>query len=100
MCIRDRTEDLPGRPSSGRHGVVSSVSVPIGDQEHPVGVLNVGSRTFSARLTDAYMRALGILAEQTAVGLAAARRRTRSSEAVVTNLRALVVALEERTGDV
>lgn len=93
-------EDLPGRPSSGRHGVVSSVSVPIGESGHPVGVLNVGSRTFPARLTEAYVRALGILGEQTAVGLSAARRRTRSAEAMLTNLRALVAALEERAGEI
>ena len=94
------TEDLPGRPSSGRHGVVSSVSVPIGESGHPVGVLNVGSRAFPARLTEAYVRALSILGEQTAVGLSASRRRTRSAEAMLTNLRALVSALEERVGEV
>jgi len=87
-------EDLPGRPGCRRHGVLSSVSVPIADQHGSFGVINVGSRTFPARLTDAYVRALGILGAQTAVALRNADTAQRSWDMYLENLQALATALE------
>jgi HD-GYP domain-containing protein (c-di-GMP phosphodiesterase class II) len=87
-------EDLPGRPGCRRHGVLSSVSVPIADQHGSFGVLNVGSRSFPARLTDAYVRALGILGAQTAVALRNVDAAQRSWDLYLENLQALATALE------
>ena len=50
-------EDLPGSEGAQRHGVRSSASVAIADADGRIGVLNVGSRDFPARLTDMYLRA-------------------------------------------
>jgi HD-GYP domain-containing protein (c-di-GMP phosphodiesterase class II) len=90
-------EDLPGQPSGRRHGVLSSVTVPIGEGDDRLGVLNVGSRVFPARFTDGYIRALGILGAQTAVALRAARERRRTADLYLANLRALAAALEAAT---
>jgi HD-GYP domain-containing protein (c-di-GMP phosphodiesterase class II) len=87
-------EDLPGRNGARRHGVLSSVSVPISDSEGSFGVINVGLRSFPARLTDAYVRALGILGAQTAAAIRNASAAERSWELYLENLQALAVALE------
>lgn len=87
-------EDLPGRSGQRRHGVLSAVSVPIADSQGSFGVINVGSRAFPARLTDAYVRALGILGSQTAVAMRNAQTAERSSELYVLNLEALASAME------
>lgn len=87
-------EDLPGRSGLRRHGVLSSVSVPIADGEGSFGVINVGLRSFPARLTDAYVRALGILGAQTAVAMRNASAAERSWDLYLENLQALAVALE------
>jgi HD-GYP domain-containing protein (c-di-GMP phosphodiesterase class II) len=90
-------EDLPGRPANRRHGVLSSVSVPIGQGDAKVGVINAGSRAFPARFTDSYVRALGILGAQTAAALRVATERRRSADLYLANLRALAGALEAHT---
>jgi HD-GYP domain-containing protein (c-di-GMP phosphodiesterase class II) len=87
-------EDLPGRAGLRRHGVLSSVSVPIADAEGSFGVINVGVRAFPARLTDAYVRALEILGTQTAVALRNSSAAERSWDLYLANLQALAVALE------
>jgi len=87
-------EDLPGRPGQRRHGVLSSVSVPIADAIGSFGVINVGSRAFPARLTDAYVRALSILGSQTAVAMRNAQTAERSWDLYLSNLEALATALE------
>jgi HD-GYP domain-containing protein (c-di-GMP phosphodiesterase class II) len=56
--------------------------------------MNVGLRAFPARLTDAYVRALGILGAQTAVAMRNASAAERSWELYLENLQALAVALE------
>lgn len=87
-------EDLPGEPGMRRHGVLSSVSVPISDSRGNLGVINVGSRSFPARLTDAYLRALGILGSQTALAIRNADAAERSWDLYLENLQALASALE------
>jgi HD-GYP domain-containing protein (c-di-GMP phosphodiesterase class II) len=87
-------EDLPGRSGHRRHGVLSAVSVPIADAQGSLGVINVGSRAFPARLTDAYVRALGILGAQTAVAMRNADAAQRSWDLYLENLQVLASALE------
>jgi HD-GYP domain-containing protein (c-di-GMP phosphodiesterase class II) len=87
-------EDLPGRSGNRRHGVLSAVSVPIADAQGSLGVINVGSRAFPARLTDAYVRALGILGAQTAVAMRNADAAQRSWDLYLENLQVLASALE------
>jgi len=87
-------EDLPGRGGARRHGVLSSVSIPIADSKGSYGVINVGARAFPARLTDAYVRALGILGAQTAVAIRSSRAEEHSWELYLENLQALATALE------
>lgn len=87
-------EDLPGRAGQRRHGVLSAVSVPIADAQGSFGVMNVGSRAFPARLTDAYVRALSILGCQTAVAIRNAQTAERSWELYLGNLEALATAME------
>jgi HD-GYP domain-containing protein (c-di-GMP phosphodiesterase class II) len=87
-------EDLPGNAGQQRHGVRSSASVAIADADGRLGVLNVGSREFPARLTDMYLRALGILASQTALALRASEAVERSWDSYLENLQTLASALE------
>lgn len=87
-------EDLPGRSGLRRHGVLSAVSVPIADSKGSFGVINVGARAFPARLTDAYVRALGILGAQTALAMRNASDAERSWDRYLQNLQALASALE------
>ena len=87
-------EDLPGRSGLRRHGVLSSVSVPIADDKGSFGVINVGARAFPARLTDAYVRALAILGTQTAVAMRNATAAEQSWDLYLENLQALATALE------
>jgi len=87
-------EDLPGNGSSARHGVRSSAVVPISDGEGNLGVLNVGSREFPSRLTDMYLRALGILASQTALAIRATEAVERSWDTYLENLQAFATAME------
>ncbi len=87
-------EDLPGRSGHRRHGVMSAASVPIADAQGALGVINVGSRAFPARLTDAYVRALSILGAQTAVAMRNADAAQRSWDLYLENLQVLASALE------
>jgi HD-GYP domain-containing protein (c-di-GMP phosphodiesterase class II) len=68
--------------------------VPIADAHGSFGVLNVGARAFPARLTDAYVRALGILGTQTAVAMRNTRAAEKSWDLYLDNLQALANALE------
>lgn len=87
-------EDLPGRPASRRHGVRSAMSVPISDEHGTLGVINVGSRAFPARFTDAHLRSLESLGSQAAVALRNATALTRSRDLYLASLQALAAALE------
>lgn len=90
-------EDLPARQRPGRrHGVRSAVSVPLGDDDGILGVINVGSRTFPARFTDSHLRALETLGRQSAVALRNARAVASSRDLYFDTLRALSLALETK----
>lgn len=90
-------EDLPGKPGRGqRHGIRSAVSVPIMDDDGLLGVLNVGSKAYPARFTDAHMEALELLGRQTAVALRNARAVSSAGEIYFETLRALALALETK----
>ena len=90
-------EDLPSRQRPGRrHGVRSAVSVPLGDDDGMLGVINVGSRTFPARFTDSHLRALETLGKQSAVALRNARAVNSSRDLYFDTLRTLSLALETK----
>ncbi len=91
-------EDLPTRQQRGirRHGVRSAVSVPIGDDDGILGVLNVGSKSFPSRFTDSHLRALETLGKQTAVALRNARAVASSRDLYFDTLRALALAMETK----
>lgn len=89
-------EDLPGRPSSRRHGVRSAICVPVRDEHGAIGVINVGSRAFPARFTDGHVKALEALGSQTAVALRNAEALSRSRDLYLSSLQALAVALETK----
>ncbi|MDZ4654608.1 MAG: GAF domain-containing protein [Coriobacteriia bacterium] len=90
-------EDLPAQQRPGRrHGVRSAVSVPLGDDDGILGVINVGSRTFPARFTDSHLRALETLGKQAAVALRNARAVNSSRDLYFDTLRALSLALETK----
>lgn len=74
--------------------MLSAVSVPIADSQGSFGVINVGARAFPARLTDAYVRALGILGAQTAVAMRNANAAEASWDLYLENLQLLATALE------
>ena len=90
-------EDLPARTSAARrHGIRSAVSVPIGDDDGVLGVLNVGSRSFPARFGDSHMRTIEMLGRQTATALRNARAVSESRELYFDTLKALALALETK----
>ena len=90
-------EDLPARtPAARRHGIRSAVSVPIGDDDGMLGVLNVGSRTFPARFTQSHLAAIEILAKQTATALRNAQAIEGSRELYFDTLKALALAMETK----
>ncbi len=90
-------EDLGGRPAGGRrHGVRSAASVPIGDDDGVLGVINVGSRGFPARFTESHLASLETLGKQTAVALRNARAVSASRQLYFETLKALAVALETK----
>jgi len=90
-------EDLPGRAiGNRRHGVRSAVSVPIGDEDGMLGVLNVGSRRFPARFTSSHLKALEIIGRQLAVALRNATAIEAVRDVYFDTLRTLAAAMETR----
>lgn len=88
-------EDLAGRSVAGRrHGVRSSICVPLADGKDALGVLSVGSRAYPSRLTDAHLRAMGSLGKRTAAALRKARAAERTRDLSFETLRALCMVLE------
>ena len=90
-------EDLPGRESPVRsRGIRSAVSVPIGDPEGVIGVLNIGSSEHPSRFTATELETLEALAHQTSVALRNARAVATASDLYFDTLRALALAIESR----
>jgi HD-GYP domain-containing protein (c-di-GMP phosphodiesterase class II) len=90
-------EDLPAKSAAARrHGIRSAVSVPIGDDDGVLGVLNVGSRSFPARFTESHLSAVEMLGRQTATALRNARAVSESREIYFGTLKALALALETK----
>jgi len=90
-------EDLGDRaPTARRHGVRSAVSVPIADEDGPLGVLNVGSRRFHARFSQSHLDALETVGRLTAVSLRNARAVRAAGDLYFDTLKALVLALETK----
>ena len=92
-------EDPAPEPTDGhlpRHGVRSSLSVPILDSGAPMGVLNVGTRAYPARFTDDHTDTLCALAAQCAAALRHVRSRVESERIYLDTLQALVRILESR----
>lgn len=90
-------EDLPKHGGgSRRHGVRSAVSVPIGDEDGLLGVLNVGSRQFPARFTNTHLRAVETIGKQAAVALRNATALESMRDVYFETLRALAIAMETK----
>jgi len=90
-------EDLEQkRPQGRRHGVRSAISVPIADDEGTLGVLNVGSRSFHARVSQSSLDSLETLARTGAVALRNARAVETSRSLYFDTLKALALALETK----
>jgi HD-GYP domain-containing protein (c-di-GMP phosphodiesterase class II) len=90
-------EDLNDRGRrSRRHGIRSAVSVPVGDEEGALGVLNVGSRTFHARFSQSNLAALESLGRSTAVALRNARAIALAHDLYFDTLKALAIAMEAK----
>jgi HD-GYP domain-containing protein (c-di-GMP phosphodiesterase class II) len=90
-------EDLPGRSTRmRRHGVRTALSVPIADQDGTLGVLNVGSKTFAARLSDRTLSTLETLGRLGAVALRNAQAVRSSGDLYLDTLKTLALALETK----
>ncbi len=90
-------EDLPARSArKGRHGVRSSLTVPISDEGGVLGVLNVGSRSHPNRFGANHMAALETLARQTAIAVRNARAVSTTRDLYFSSVRALALALETK----
>lgn len=81
---------------SRRHGVRSAVSVPIGDSDGMLGVINVGSRTFQAKSSRSNLEALESLGRSTAASLRNARAVALAHDLYFDTLQALAVAMEAK----
>ncbi|NTU72529.1 MAG: HD domain-containing protein, partial [Coriobacteriia bacterium] len=82
------------RPGGGR-GVLSAVSVPIADEDGVLGVLNVGTATYSSRFAPCDLRALESLGRLTAAGLRNAWSQQQNRTLFIDSLQALVRVVEE-----
>ena len=90
-------EDLPDGPIRlRRRGVRSAFSVPIADDDGILGVLNVGSTTFAARLSDRTLSALETLGRLGAIALRNARAVRATSDLYLDTLKTLALALETK----
>lgn len=89
-------EDLPGRPSSRRHGVRFAICAPIRDGGEAMGVISVGAHAYPARFTDTQVRAVAAIGAQTAIALANAHAAERSRELFLSSLEALALVLETK----
>jgi GAF domain-containing protein len=90
-------EDIPARNANrGRRDVRSAVSVPMKDEDGVIGVLNVGSRAYPARLTHIHVDALEVIGRQTAVALRNARAVAESRDLYFDTLRILAEAMERK----
>lgn len=90
-------EDLPERSRRpARHGVRSSVCVPIADEDDVLGVLNVGAPAYVARFTKSHLATLELIGRQTAIALRNAQAAQRVRSLFFDSLQALVAALETK----
>jgi HD-GYP domain-containing protein (c-di-GMP phosphodiesterase class II) len=90
-------EDLPGRSTRmRRHGVRTALSVPIADQDGTLGVLNVGSKTFAARLSDRTLSTLETLGRLGAMALRNAQAVRSTGDLYLDTLKTLALALETK----
>jgi HD-GYP domain-containing protein (c-di-GMP phosphodiesterase class II) len=90
-------EDIPSRNANrGRRDVRSAVSVPLKDEDGVLGVLNVGSQAYPARLTQSHVDALEVIGRHTAVALRNARAVAESQDLYLDTLRILAEAMERK----
>lgn len=90
-------EDLPDRTRRpARHGVRSSVCVPIADEDDVLGVLNVGAPAYVARFTKGHLDTLELIGKQTAIALRNAQAAHKIRALFFDSLQALVAALETK----
>lgn len=87
-------EDLVDQPRGKRHGVRTAISVPIGDDQGILGVLNVGAREFRAWPQPSVATALEGLGRAAAVCLRAARGAESSRVDFFDTLRSVARAVE------
>jgi hypothetical protein len=90
-------EDLQDRGiRSRRHGVRSAVCVPLADDAGVIGVLNVGSTTFHARVSRTTLRTLEALGKTVVVALRNAWASDDAHDLYFDTLKVLALALEAR----
>jgi ABC-type glutathione transport system ATPase component len=89
-------EDLQRPDKTGRHGVRSSIAVPLADEDGVIGVVNVGSRRFEARQAQPLIEALEALCGIGVVALRNAQASRDQREVQFSTLRALALALETK----
>ena len=90
-------EDLKDRGiRSRRHGVRSAVCVPLADDDGVIGVLNVGSTTFHARISRTTLHTLEALGRTIVVALRNAWASGEGQDLYFDTLKALALALEAR----
>jgi HD-GYP domain-containing protein (c-di-GMP phosphodiesterase class II) len=90
-------ENTPGRRTpSRRRETRSAVSVPIADAEGTLGVLNVGSKTYSTRLSQTTLETLESLGRIGATALRNARAMRKAGDLYFDTLKTLALALETK----
>ena len=90
-------EDLKGSGfRSRRHGIRSALSVPLADDEGIVGVLNVGSTSYHARLSKSHIETLEALGRTVVAALRNAWASEGARDVYFETLKALSIALESR----
>lgn len=90
-------EDLPERTRRpARHGVRSSVCVPIADEDDVLGVMNVGAPAYVARFTKGHLDTLELIGKQAAIALRNAQAAQKVRALFFDSLQALMTALETK----
>ncbi|GAB4274485.1 MAG: hypothetical protein Kow0056_02840 [Coriobacteriia bacterium] len=88
-------EDLPSSEAPRRH-VRSAASVPVGDEDGCIGVLNVGSREFPARFTDDHLEMLTMLGSRLCTAYRNAEAVESLEDLYLDTMKTLAVAMETK----
>lgn len=81
---------------SRRHGIRSAVCIPLADEQGIVGVLNVGSTSFLARISRSHLQSLEALGQTVVAALRNAWKSEGAENLYFDTLKALALTLEAR----